>query len=189
MGHSVIKEGNMNDNDALEGLRNGDEGAFAWIYRTYRYDFLKSMEGKGLSEEESRALYQDCILELRRKVMNSSLTESRGGGLGGWLYRCGRNKIKEGSRRRDQASSHEIPDLPEEEEEDWTEEKLEQLKKAMEKLGERDCLILDYYYLKDLSLEQIEKKMGFSSYKAAAMALSRARDRLRLWIFNPKNNL
>lgn len=152
--------------DWFHQFRTDENQALKDIYRIYRKDCIAFSRRKfGLSEEDAIDVFQNSVLILYHNTATGKLTQLTSD-LKSYIYGIIRLKALENVRSAAktvypedlQATLANIPDLPLEDEPD----RIRLLKSLLPKLGEACRELLEKYYYKNLSINQIAEGSQYS---------------------------
>lgn len=135
--------------------------SFDEIYEQYRLKVLSYIRGKVNSYQDAEDLCEDVFVKVFNKLDTYNQSKSA---LSTWIYNISKNTVIDYYRVH--KNEYELLDnydyLTSEEESDVSQEDLDYLKNALEKLPEelRDVIVLHYY--NDLSLKEVAEKMNMS---------------------------
>lgn len=148
------------------------------IYRAYRNDFIYwAMRHFSCNEEVAKDVFQVAITIFYENIVSGKLTKLSSS-VKTYLFAIGKNKLHENqvARERDLRiqqyeqekikSGFQLESVAGE----TTEEKeamFGMLEKAMNELGEPCRTVLELYYYKDMSIEDIAQKMDYKSSDSA----------------------
>jgi len=167
----------MSDSDLIEKILSGDQVAVrVLIDRHKNYAFTIAYRVVG-SREEAEEVAQDAFVKALR-----SLNKFKGGArFTTWFYRIVFNTAVS-LKRKKKLPTEEITDFKEynsvaNHHQLYDEEKSKYLNIALSRLKDEDSLVLTFYYLKELNMEEISAITGFSS-NTLKVKIHRARKRL-----------
>ena len=174
----------MIEEPTLEQLRTGDSEAYTKIYEAYRDSFLGYARKYELSEEDVLEIYQDSVVKLYENVMSRKLNKLTSS-LKTYLFSIGKFKIYEQLRYRKKRVSREESDFKTEtfEQSYFGEHQLTErqiaLRKHFETLGVRCKTLLNCFYLKGMSLEEIKQAEQYENVNTVKAAKSRCMKQLK----------
>ena len=177
------------EDDLLQGIRNGNELAIKSIYKTHFPMIENFVRLNGGSVQEAKDLFQDGFMVLYRNVKNPLF--SLDCKIKTYLYSvCKRIWLTE-LKRKSKAPSvvegiDEFINIDESDIEEHSEHEnsLQQLEVSLKKLGEPCSSLLSDYYLKDMSMQQIALKMGYTNADNAKTQKYKCLLRLRKIFFD-----
>lgn len=164
----------MSEENLIARIRKGDETKLMAIYRAYRNDFIYwAMRHFSCSEDVAKDVFQVSITIFYENVMSGKLAKLTSS-VKTYLFAIGKNKLHENevSRRRDlQIQEHfeeKIKDgfQMEAVEGETVEEKeamYKLLENALAELGEPCRTVLEMYYYRDMSIEDISRQLNYKS--------------------------
>lgn len=171
----------MHDQQIIELIKNKRHTkAFAKLYR-YFPAVKKLITSKGGSKDDALDIYQDALVILCRKIEegNFVLTAS----LNTYLYSVCRflwNDELKRRGRKPETAIHENFDAEEVNLSAETENKFQLAEKVMMQLGEKCLKLLNMFYIEDMSMKVIAKKLGFDSENVAKNQKYKCLERAKL---------
>lgn len=177
------------EDELLQGIRNGNEQAVKNIYKSYFPMIENFVRLNGGSVQEARDLFQDGFMVLFRNVKNPAFSlECK---IKTYLYSvCKRIWLTE-LKRKSKAPNvtdgiDEFINIDESDIEELSEHEnsLRQLEASLIKIGEPCSTLLSDYYLKDMSMQQIAIKMGYTNSDNAKTQKYKCLLRLRKIFFD-----
>jgi RNA polymerase sigma factor (sigma-70 family) len=154
--------------DLLHGIRNDDEYAIKTIYKLHFPMIENFVRQNGGGGQEAQDLFQDGFLVLYRNLKKTDF--SLDCKIKTYIYSvCKRIWLTELKRKSkgpvvvDEIDEFINIDETELEDHNKHEDSLLHLEKSLTKLGEPCSTLLSDYYLKDLSMQQIATKMGYTN--------------------------
>lgn len=171
--------------DWLSALRTGEDAAFVEAYHHFRPDFLR-FAGSLLQEapETLLDLYQDAMIVVYMNARQGKI-QHLDDGLRPYLYGVGKNLIRRRAFKRKREPTFDPSDgvfmenldfsmlLPEE---DAT---TDVLKTALHHLDEKCRGIIEGFYLRGLSMENLRDQFGYASEEVARMTKMRCLKKIR----------
>ena len=168
----------MSDDAIIARIRQGDESKLMAIYRAYRNDFIYwAMRHFSCDEDVAKDVFQIAITIFYENIMSGKLTKLSSS-VKTYLFAIGKNKLHENqvARERDfriqqyeqekikagfqiEASAGETPEEKE--------AMFKMLETAMNELGEPCRTVLEMYYYRDMSIEDIAQEMDYKSSDSA----------------------
>jgi RNA polymerase sigma-70 factor (ECF subfamily) len=154
----------MFDEKSILAIRNGDEKILTEIYKSFRDEFIRwANRHYQCQEEVAKDVYQMSIVIFYENIMSGKLVELKSS-VKTYLFAIGKNKILEigvsdrkVERMEENFIYEPIENVPEEE----REEVFVALEKALNELGEPCKTLLELYYFKNYSIEQIAHYMKY----------------------------
>ena len=157
----------MNDQEAIKKIKGGKSQILDHLYLAYRGEFLNWVKREfECSHEDSLDYYQTSIVILYENILNGKL-DKLGSSIKTYLFAIGKNKAREGNRKKKRLGKH-ISEMDIEiidEEFDWeAHEKLMQtIGQSLDKLGEPCKSILTNYYYKKMSMQEIASSLDYKN--------------------------
>ncbi len=153
----------MKDHEVIEKIRKGDEKALDFLYKkNYKMMVNMIIKNNG-SEDEAKDIFQDALIVLWQKAQTAEFILSSK--ISTYLYSICLNLWRKELERKGR-HSYEEADAPEINDID-AKERSEIINKCIYDLGETCRKILTYYYLDNLSMNDIADKLGFSNADTA----------------------
>ena len=174
----------MIEEPTLEQLRTGDAAAYAKIYEAYRGSFIGFARKYELSEDQILEVYQDSVVKLYENVMSGKL-RTLTSTLKTYLFSIGKFKIYEHLRYSQKRITRNELDFKGEafEQPDFEETTLSvrqvSLRKHFESLGARCKMLLTCFYLKGMSLKDIQEAEQYENINTVKAAKSRCMKQLK----------
>ncbi len=145
----------------IDKAKNGDKSAFGIIYKEYYQRIYRYCRINLYSKVAAEDVCQDVFIKAWKALPGFTL--KNGGTLQAFLFRIARNLIIDISRKKKEVSIDEALEIPTDEDliEDLSKKtEIEQVKKAFEKLEDRDRQIIFLRYFEDLSHSEVAKIIG-----------------------------
>jgi RNA polymerase sigma factor (sigma-70 family) len=161
----------MFDYNSILEIKSGNEQALTKIYKAYRDEFIRwSGRHYQCPEEVAKDIYQVSIVIFYENIVSGKLTELKSS-IKTYLFAIGKNKILEQHVEMKRQEKMQENFIYEPLEEYVNPEEKEEVFRAMEKalsgLGEPCKTLLELYYYKNFSIEQIAKVMGYKGNDSA----------------------
>ncbi len=177
---------NEQDNALIQRIKNGDGRALGEFYEKHREEFAGWAYKKfGIQNEEAMDVYQDTILIFKENIESEKLNELKSTAKT-YLFAIGRNKCLEWLRGQGKTVSSEsaLHPVVDEGDGDLEEKKakekiLETVEKNLKELTEKCQRILELFYYKDYSMEQIAEEMDYDTTNSAKTQKHKCMKRLR----------
>jgi len=153
-----------------------DKLLFENIYEEYRIKVLSYIRSKITNYQEAEDLCEDVFIKVYNKL--DTYNESKSS-ISTWIYNICKNTVIDYFRSH--KTEYELLDnydyLEEENDEEFSEDDLQYLEKALKKLPEelKDLIVLHYY--NDLNLKEVASRMNLS-YGVAKLRHKKALDLL-----------
>lgn len=179
----------MNEQELIQGLREGEESAFRYLVDTYRDRVYNTALGIVQNAEDAEDVAQEVFIQVYRSI-SSFKGESK---LSTWLYRIATTRSLDLLRSRKSKKRFgliqrlfgegnepvmEIPDFNHPGVSLDRKEKAARLFKAISKLPENQKIAFTLHKLEDLSYQEVSEVMG-TSLPAVESLMHRARQNLR----------
>lgn len=172
------------DNFLLDKLREGDQETLEKIYLEFKADFFAFAGKINADREVLLDVYQDSIIALYENVQNGNLTSLKST-LKTYLFSIGKFKLYKINKEEHRFAN----DLPEELyhvnegpglfDEDVSEERIERIGEAIEKLGKKCREMLVLFYFRGFDLEEIRDEMSLENKNTAKSQKSRCISHLK----------
>lgn len=169
----------------LDKLKQNDLKTLDKVYITYRKDFFLFARTFSVSEEDIADIYQDSIISLYENIRTGKL-EALTSSLKTYLFAVGRFKLYTQKRNNskiyyDDAAIHSseevrLFDI------DMTEERKSLLKDGMSRLGAKCQKILELYYYRGMTLDEIQKLLYYSTKDVLKNQKSRCLKQLKKFV-------
>lgn len=153
----------MKDQEILERIQKGDEGALDFLYKKNFKMMTKLVMNNNGSEDEAKDVYQDALIVFWQKAASGNLILSSK--ISTYLYSICQNLWRKELERKSRLS-HEEKDRPESYDVD-RKERVEIMNRCINSLGETCRKILTYYYFDNMSMHDIALKLGFANADTA----------------------
>lgn len=176
----------------LQSLVEDDDLALKEVYLEYREPFINYARKFSLDDDDILDIYQDSIIAMRENFIEGNVTELTSS-IKTYLFGIGKYKIYAHLRKNNKTKVLEEQHLPENEEEGFNfemsenplTEKQEILKKALEKMGGRCRNILELFYYRGMSIDEIRDSEGYENNNTVKSQKSRCLKSLKEMILNP----
>lgn len=175
-----------------DDFRKGDENAFIIIYKSYFYELISFGHQFSHDKGEVEDLVQDLFIDLRNKHLKLPAIQSS---LKAYLFQALKRRIFDKHKKVKDLYLEDIESkwfeivLPIENKiilETYEEERLKELKLAIDQLSLRQREILYYLYYKNMSYADIQTIMGLESIKSvrnlAYKAITALKSNLNLFV-------
>ena len=168
----------MSEDTIITRIQRGDDSPLMTLYRAYRNDFIYwAVRHFSCDEEAAKDVFQMAITIFYENVVSGKLTRLSSS-VKTYLFAIGKNKLHENqvARERDlRIQRHEQDKIkenfrlePMEGDSHAEKEDLYRLlETALNQLGEPCRTVLDLYYYREMSIEQIAAKMDYKSNDSA----------------------
>jgi RNA polymerase sigma-70 factor (ECF subfamily) len=168
----------MSDDAIIARIQRGDDSPLMTLYRAYRNDFIYwAVRHFSCDEEVAKDVFQMAITIFYENVVSGKLTRLSSS-VKTYLFAIGKNKLHENqvARERDlRIQRHEQDRIKENfrlepmdgDAHTQKEDMYRLLETALNQLGEPCRTVLDLYYYREMSIEQIAQKMDYKSNDSA----------------------
>lgn len=189
--HILSKE--VSDQDIIQGIIEGKNIIIKSIYKLYFPTIARMIVNNNGSEEEAKDIFQEAVLVLYDKVTQNKFELNSK--LSTFLYAVSRRLwLKQLSRKGNVANTSDISDFEDilhvEEDIERQQEnelKFDQMNLALQELGEPCRTLLKDFYIKNLSMKDIQEKFGYTSTDNAKTQKYKCLQRLKKIFFNTTN--
>lgn len=166
-------------------ILDNENQAISEIYAEHRSSFLAWVRNNSNCDDNTALdIYQVAIVILYENVVSGKLKELDN--VKAYLYRIGKNKLLEHYRSIKKNQHHEVDEnllldkaLDEDLEEDDKSELIKQVMVSVKELGDPCKTLLENYYFKKMSLEEISKEMNYKNSDTAKTKKFKCIQRLR----------
>ena len=178
------------DHDIIQGIVIGDNRTISRIYKLYYPAIARMIINNNGTEDEAKDIFQESVLVLYNKVTQKQFELSSK--LSTFLYAVSRRLwLKQLTRKGSVANSSDISDyediLQVEEDMDKHQEneaKFDKMNLALQELGEPCKILLKDFYIKNLSMKDIQEKFGYTNTDNAKTQKYKCLQRLKKIYFN-----
>ena len=153
----------MKDSEVLARIHRGDEAALDFLYKKYYRMMTKMVITNSGTEDEAKDIFQDALIVFWRKVIGGDLILTSK--ISTYLYSICLNLWRKELERKSRLSNEEKDEA--EYIEIDKEERIKIVRSCINMLGESCRRILMYYYFDGLSMNDIAKKLGYSTTDTA----------------------
>ncbi len=172
----------IKDQYVIDKLKKKDLRTLDEVYLTYKKEFFLFAKSFSLPEVDIEDIYQDTVISLYENVQNKKL-EYLSSTLKTYLFAIGKFKIyKQLDRNKRLCSGDNVIHISEEMqvfEAEITEERRHILIKAWRKLGATCQQILELYYYRGKTLDEIQTELAYTSKDVLKSQKSRCLKQLR----------
>jgi len=186
MKHKMVEE------PPLENLRKGDDQALRKVYVEYRQPFLNYARKFQMDDDSILDIYQDSIIAMRENLINGKVNDLKSS-LKTYLFGIGKYKVY--AYLREHKKTHlmdtvdipgeSVPEFDVEPEGNPLTEKQELIKRALLKMGGRCRNILELFYYRGLTIDEIRESEGYENNNTVKSQKSRCLKTLKQMILNP----
>lgn len=189
-----ILPGDISDHDIIQGIVTNDNRTIQRIYKFYYPAIARMIINNSGSEDEAKDIFQESVMVLYNKVtqqefeLNSKLST--------FLYAVARRLwLKQLSRKGSVANTADISDFEDIlqveddiEKHQENEIKFDQMNLALDEIGEPCKTLLKDFYIKNLSMKDIQEKFGYTNTDNAKTQKYKCLQRLKKIFFNTNNS-
>jgi len=156
----------LNDNELQTLLRADDKKALEEVYLSYKQEFLNYAKRYDIDASDVLDIYQDAIIAMHQNFVTSQL-ELQTSSIKTYLFGIGKNKLFKKLKEKQRIIRVEVKN------DEYTEIKIERdlptknqlvLAKRLSELSETCKTILNLYYYRNLTIEEI---VDLTHYKDA----------------------
>lgn len=176
---------------SLKSFKEADDTALKEVYVSYRASFINFARKYELGEDEILDIYQDAIIALRENFVSGKIEELNSS-IKTYLFSIGKYKIYAHLRENKKMRVLEDYNTPEAEVEDLDfssgEESLSEqqvmLKAGLEKMGKSCRLILELFYYRGMTIDEIRVSQNYENNNTVKSQKSRCLKTLKNMILN-----
>ena len=178
----------------IKRLKNGDSAVLETIYTKYRKPFLSFASRYNLDKEELLDIYQDSILALVDNVRNGKI-ETLDSTLKTYLFSIGKFMIFKKLKHLEVVNElpldtnrleHYANEI--DNQRVYEQEELELFKKCFGQLGKQCQELLNLFYYRGYTLEEIQETLDYDNYNVVKSQKSRCLKHLKELIKSKKQN-
>ncbi len=163
----------MSENDVIARIKSGDDQVLGKIYEQYRQEFISWLiRNYSCNVEEAKEVYQLAIMIFYENIMNGRLTTMTSS-VKSYLFAIGKNKMLE-QMKFDNKFTHNLDgtmnlmnDEQSKEEFEEKESTLKLVEHCLSLLGEPCSSLLNLYYYKRKSMNEIAQELGYKNTDTA----------------------
>lgn len=187
-----ILPADVSDADIINGIARGDNRSIHKIYKSFYPSIAHMIISNNGSDEEAKDIFQEAVMVLYDKITQQKFELSSK--LSTFLYAVSRRLwLKQLSRKGHSTNTLDISDFEDilHVEEDLQqhqeiENKFDQMNEAMIQLGEPCQTLLKDFYIKNLSMQDITNKFGYTNSDNAKTQKYKCLQRLKKIFFTIK---
>jgi RNA polymerase sigma factor (sigma-70 family) len=187
-----ILPADVSDADIINGIARGDNRCVHKIYKSFYPSIAHMIISNNGSNEEAKDIFQEAVMVLYDKITQQKFELSSK--LSTFLYAVSRRLwLKQLSRKGHSTNTVDISDFEDilHVEEDLLqhqeiENKFDQMNEAMNQLGEPCQTLLKDFYIKNLSMQDITDKFGYTNSDNAKTQKYKCLQRLKKIFFTIK---
>lgn len=178
---------------SLQSFKDGDDVALKKVYVEYRGPFINYARKFQLDEEAILDIYQDAIIALHENFASGKIKEMDSS-IKTYLFSIGKYKIYSYLRKHNKMRVLDDQHIPDTEtkgfdfelDENPLTEKQAILKKALEKMGGKCKLILELFYFRGLTIDEIRVSENYENNNTVKSQKSRCLKTLKEMILKPQ---
>lgn len=178
---------------SLQSFKEGDNSALKSVYITNRNPFINFARKFQLNDDEILDIYQETIIALRENLLSGKI-DSLNSSIKTYLFSIGKYKIyahlRENNKMRPLNDEHikenESIDFEFDVDHGSLNQKQQLLKEALEKMGGKCKLILELFYYRGLTIDEIRVTEGYENNNTVKSQKSRCLKTLKELILTPK---
>lgn len=178
----------MKDQEIIERIKKGDESAAEYLYKQHFSMMSRLIKKNSGSEDDAKDIYQDAIIVFWEKITSGDFVLSSK--ISTYLYSVCFNLWRKELERRKKLSSQEVEGSVELDTN--TEERVQAIRRCIDKLSETCQSVLKLYYFDNLQMSEIAQKLNFSNADTAKTKKYKCKkelDKLVLSIYKPSDFL
>jgi RNA polymerase sigma factor (sigma-70 family) len=180
------------DDEIVLALKQGDDKALNLLYRTYFPMVLHFIASNSGSEQEAKDIYQEAVIVLYENLQtpNFELTCKIKTYIYSVCRRLWLKKLAEKSKYVGKIEDFEsfIPFVKEDADIEEKDMQYKVMKQALEKLGEPCRTILEDFFIRNFTMQQITEKMGYTNTDNAKNQKYKCLMRLKKIFFSAYHN-
>lgn len=177
---------------SLQAFKEANDTTIEKIYVNYRAPFINFARKFKLDDDEILDIYQDTIIILRENVINGKIKDFSCS-IKTYLFGIGKNKIYAHLRKNNKMKVLEHGDALRDETENLDyvpevdlNEQQTIVKEALEKMGGKCKLILELFYYRGLTIDEIRVRENYENNNTVKSQKSRCLRTLKNMILNPE---
>jgi RNA polymerase sigma factor (sigma-70 family) len=177
----------FSDQEILDGILSNDEEALSSLYKVYYPMILNFIMNNNGTEQEAKDIYQEAVIIFYEKIREGIVLSCK---IKTFIYSVCRNQWLKRLHEKSRYAAR-IDDVEEfihvEEDVLQGEEKEHDFKKmaeSLQSLGEPCKTIIEDFYIKELSMEEIADKFGYTNSDNAKNQKYKCLQRLKKLFFN-----
>lgn len=177
----------------LQSFKNADDAALKKVYVGYRAPFINFARKFQLDDDEILDIYQDSIIALHENFVSGKIEELNSS-IKTYLFGIGKYKIYAHLRENKKLRVLEDHNLPEEEAQNFDfdatvnplSEQQNHIKAALEKMGGKCKLILELFYYRGMTIDEIRISENYENNNTVKSQKSRCLRTLKNMVLNPE---
>ena len=182
----------VSDTEIIEGIAQGDNRFINKIYKSFYPSIAYMIVSNNGTDEEAKDIFQEAVMVLYDKITQNKFELSSK--LSTFLYAVSRRLwLKQLSRKGHTSNTFDISDFEDIlrveddiEHHQEIENKFDQMNEAMNQLGEPCQTLLKDFYIKNMSMQNITEKFGYTNSDNAKTQKYKCLQRLKKIFFTIK---
>ncbi len=183
----------LTDHDLIQGILLGDNLVIGKLYKLFYPTIARMIINNSGSEDEAKDIFQESVMVLYNRVTENEFELNSK--LSTFLYAVSRRLwLKQLTRKGNLASTSDISDFEDIlqieddiENHEEKESKFERMNLALHELGEPCKTLIKDFYIKNMSMKDIQEKFGYTSTDNAKTQKYKCLQRLKKIFFNAKD--
>lgn len=183
----------LTDQDLIQGILLGDNLVIGKLYKLFYPTIARMIINNSGSEDEAKDIFQESVMVLYNRVTENEFELNSK--LSTFLYAVSRRLwLKQLTRKGNLASTSDISDFEDIlqieddiEKHEEKESKFERMNLALHELGEPCKTLIKDFYIKNMSMKDIQEKFGYTSTDNAKTQKYKCLQRLKKIFFNAKD--
>ncbi|MFN6945990.1 MAG: RNA polymerase sigma factor [Cytophagaceae bacterium] len=182
----------LSEDEIIKGIKEGDLSLLKVVYKAHFPMTLQFILTNNGSEQDAKDVYQEAIINLYEKLKDTDFILSCK--IKTYIYSvCRRQWLKKlMERSRYSGKVEDIEEFISVEKDDGsareTEERFNIMFKSLSRLGEPCKTILEDFYIKNMSMDMITEKFGYTNSANAKNQKYKCLTRLKKMFFTAYNN-
>jgi RNA polymerase sigma factor (sigma-70 family) len=180
------------DSEYLDGLRSNSQLALASLYKKHFGVILKYILNNSGTEDEAQDIYQETIIVLYQNVQKPGFTLNCA--LQTYIYSISKRlwlkQLNKNSSVYKLGDNEEIADVSSDiAEYEEKEIQISRMNDSLEQLGEPCRTLIQDFYVKHLSMEEIAEKFGYTNADNAKNQKYKCLQRLKRYFFSEQDKM
>lgn len=180
-------EDRIEDQDIISGISNGSASSLEYLYQTYLPMVVQMISQNNGDEDDAKDIFQEAVMVLYDRINqgNFVLTSKLKTFLYSVCRRLWLKRLNKGDRVSFNAQEHEdlVPVESELHEYEQKEEQFMLMEQSLHLLGEPCQTIIRDFYLKNMSMQEICDKFGYTNTDNAKTQKYKCLQRLKKLFF------
>lgn len=190
---TYILSKDLTDQDLIQGILLGDNLVIGKLYKLFYPTIARMIINNSGSEDEAKDIFQESVMVLYNRVTENKFELNSK--LSTFLFAVSRRLwLKQLTRKGNVASTSDISDFEDIlqieddiEKHEEKESKFERMNLALHELGEPCKTLIKDFYIKNMSMKDIQEKFGYTSTDNAKTQKYKCLQRLKKIFFNAKD--